>query len=119
MAPLVKSVRAVVDRSNLKNFSKAASTNQIACNPIDLHRSLLRPDLQNPFKVTHCVDEQASFTDIQRQRLLGVHILSRLTSVNARQHTLKFSCCHNDRIDVFVIQEFSIVLIDWPVSTGF
>ncbi|MGA2259111.1 MAG: hypothetical protein ABSG53_30945 [Thermoguttaceae bacterium] len=55
--------------------------------------------------------------NIKSQRFFRVDILAGLAGLNRGQHPLEFPRAHDDRVDIFALQELVVVLVDGP--TGF
>jgi hypothetical protein len=61
-------------------------------------------------------DQRAAFADVQRQRLLAVDILARLTSQHAGQHMVMVAGGDDHRVQIPLLDHLAIVLVDLPIG---
>jgi len=76
--------------------------------------TLLGAGLNNPLVLPGGVDHAAAFHDGQRQRLLAVDVLPRLTGVNGHQGVPMVRDGDDDPIEILALQQFPIV----PITFG-
>ena len=105
---------AVVHRADLEELTEPPVADKLARQPIDLHRALLRPHLDDTLVPPGRLDQRPPLRHVERQRLLGVDILPRLTGMDAGKHALKLSRSHDHRIDVGAVEDPPVVDVHRP-----
>ena len=105
---------AVVHRADLEERSEPPVADELARQPVDLHRALLRPHLDDAVVPPGRLDQRPPLRHVERQRLLGVDILPRLTGMDAGKHALKLPRSHDHRIDVGAVEDPPVVDVHRP-----
>lgn len=105
----------VVDGPHLEEPAEAAVPHELAGEPVDRHRPLLRAHLEHAAVLSHGADERPPLLNVERERFLRVDILARHAGFDAGEHPLKLTRAHDHGVDVLVVEHAAIVLVDGPV----
>ena len=99
----------VVHRTNLEQPAESAGPDELAGQPVDGHRTLLRADLQHAAVLPHGIDEDATLLNVERERFLRIHVFSRLAGVDAGQNPLEIADADDHGVDVRPVEHPPVV----------
>lgn len=113
---VVSAWTGIVDRQHDLELANAASSNQLAREPVHFHRALLRSDLEHPAVLPDRSHQRAAFGDGQRERLFRVNVQAGLAGMNAWQNPAVVRRGDDDRVELFGIEHLAVVLVRAPVG---
>ena len=70
---------------------------------------MLRADLQHAAVLPHGIDEDATLLNVERERFLRIHVLSRLAGVDAGQNPLEIADADDHGVDVRPVEHPAVV----------
>src|SRR4051794_12945571 len=83
---------------------RSSVAHELAAEPVNFHRALLRTDLKNSLVLANRVNQYPAFMDVCGERLFGVHIESRDHGADAGERAGVVRRRDDDRIEFFAVK---------------
>ena len=111
IARLPEAARGEVARDHGGDFADGALPHELAGVPVDGHRALLGAGLHDPFVFVGGFDQHASFGKREALRFLHIGVAAGLHRVDTDQHAGVHRRFHEHRVEFFLFQHITVVLI--------
>ena len=96
---------AVIGAQHQVNPPQTAGTHKVTGHAVHGHGTLLAAHLEDAVILAHCPHEHTAFFDIQRHRLFGVDVLTRLHGVDGAKHSCVVVGTDDDAVDIFLFEQ--------------